>query len=149
MTRALELRVDLPCPPEAAFAAWTEAAEITRWWGEAGVYSTTGWSADLKPGGAWRADFEGEGGEGFSAEGRYLEVARPSRLVWTWRASWAPDDESTIDMSFERASPGTTCLVLRNHGFASAQDCDAAKEGWDQILGWLSAHLGGAGDQLR
>jgi len=129
-------------PPEAAFAAWTEPDEVTRWWGEAGVYRTTGWTADVRPGGDWRADFEGDGGEAFSAEGRYLAVERPSRLVWTWRASWTPETESTIDMTFV-ADGSDTRLKVRQQGFDPGEGRNEYEAAWRQIVGWSIAHLKG------
>ena len=135
----LDLAFDFPCPPQALFAAWTEPAEITRWWGEDGVYRTTGWLADLKTGGAWRAEFEGDG-EAFSAEGRYLAVDAPARLVWTWRASWEPERETFIDMGFA-ATPTGSRLDLRQSGFATAEERDDGETGWRQVAGWLTLHF--------
>ena len=137
---AIDLEFDLPCTPEAAFRAWTVAEEVTAWWGEAGVYRTTGWSADVRSGGAWRADFAGDNGEPFSAEGRYLTVRVPDRLVWTWRASWSPEAENTIDMTFEASDRGTL-LRLRNFGFEDIAEAEDAKAGWLQMTGWLGDHL--------
>jgi uncharacterized protein YndB with AHSA1/START domain len=137
---ALDLEFELPCTPEAAFRAWTEAAAVTVWWGEDGVYRTTGWSADVRAGGTWRAAFEGDGGEGFGAEGRYLEVERPSRLVWTWSASWAPEAETRIDMTFAPREAGTL-MRLRQSGFDSAEDRADNETAWRQMAGWLTAHL--------
>ena len=135
----LELAFDLPCTPAAAFAAWTEAGEITRWWGEAGAYRTTGWSADLRPGGAWRAEFAGDGGETFSAEGEYVAAEAPDRLVWTWRASWAPESESLIEMRFSPAGEATR-LEMTQTGFDEDERADQ-EDGWRQIVGWLVADL--------
>jgi uncharacterized protein YndB with AHSA1/START domain len=135
----LELTFDLPCTPAAAFAAWTEADRITRWWGEAGAYRTTAWSADLRAGGAWRAEFEGAGGETFSAEGRYATAEPPDRLVWSWRASWAPESESLVDMRFAPEGDATRLQIVQT-GFEEGERADQA-EGWRQIVGWLVADL--------
>ncbi len=142
--QAIELEIALSCAPEAAFRAWTSPEAVTAWWGEAGVYRTTGWSADLRTDGGWRADFAGDDGQTFSAEGRYLTVSVPDRLVWTWRASWSPEAETTIDMRFEVADGGTL-LRLRNFGFADAAEASDAREGWLQITGWLRNHLAAKG----
>ena len=136
-TAALEFA--LPCSPEAAFAAWTEGDRVLQWWGEDGVYRTTGWSADLRPAGAWRADFEGHG-ETFHAEGEYLEVERPGRLVFTWRPSWDPVSEMTLALRFTAESGGTRLLVEQT-GLASDADVADSVEAWRQIVGWLIADL--------
>jgi uncharacterized protein YndB with AHSA1/START domain len=95
---------------------------VTRWWGEPGVYPTTGWQADVRAGGAWRAEFAGDDDTTFDAGGVYLVVERPAtpalgRLVWTWCASWSPEQESTVFMDFAPAAGGTR-LALRQEGFA-------------------------------
>ena len=139
MSHELELEIALPCSPAAAFRAWTDGAEILRWWGEDGVYRTIDWEADLQPGGRWLATFEGDGAT-FTAQGEYLAVSAPDRLDWTWSADWAPGAVSTIAMTFS-ASPEGTRLRLRNFGFETAREAEESKEGWDQILGWLTAYL--------
>jgi uncharacterized protein YndB with AHSA1/START domain len=142
MTADLTLSFDLPAPPEAAFAAWTEAERVTIWWGESGVYRTTAWTADVQPGGPWRAEFTDVAGDVSSAEGSYLEVERPGRLVWTWRTSWEPEVETTLDMTFAAAAGGTT-LTLVQSGFSSAADRDDNAEAWPQMIGWLADYLAG------
>jgi uncharacterized protein YndB with AHSA1/START domain len=137
---AIEVDVDLPAPPAAAFAAWTRADEVTRWWGAEGVYRTTAWSAEVRPGGLWRAEFD-DGGA--SAEGRYLVVEPARRLVWTWRASWAPDEETTLFMNFAPSERGAR-LVIRQVGLADAAAHADNEAAWRQITGWLEAHLSAA-----
>ncbi|MFI4936189.1 MAG: SRPBCC domain-containing protein [Caulobacterales bacterium] len=136
----IKLETLLAGGPDDAFRAWTQAGEITRWWGEDGVYRTVAWAADVEAGGAWRADFADHAGDAFSAEGRYIEALAPERLVWTWSASWSPDISNTIDMTFT-AEPDGTRLQLRNFGFSSLEECEEAREGWTQILGWLAVYL--------
>ena len=135
----LELTFDLPCAPAEAFAAWTKAGPILRWWGEAGVYRTVAWAADVRPGGAWRGAFEGHNAETFGAEGRYVVIEPPRRLVWTWRASWAPDAESVIEMDFAPAGEATR-LALVQTGF-DPDERGEQEEGWRQTVGWLAADL--------
>jgi len=137
---ALDLSFALPAPPDAVFAAWTEADQVTAWWGESGVYRTTAWTADVRVGGAWHAHFNDVSGDVSNAEGRYLEVERPGRLVWTWRSSWEPQVESTLDMSIAVA-PGGSMLVLRQSGFASAGSRDDSAEVWPQVVDWLRDYL--------
>jgi uncharacterized protein YndB with AHSA1/START domain len=137
---AVELEIALPAPPKTVFRAWTTAQDIIAWWGEPGVYRTTDWSADVRAGGAWRADFAGDGGEPFSAEGRNLTVDASRRLVWTWTASWSPEETNTIDMTFE-AAVGGTVLRLRNFGFADASELADVEDGWRQTTGWLRDYL--------
>lgn len=136
----IEVDVELPASPAAVFAAWTEADEVTRWWGAEGVYRTTAWSAEVRPGGLWRAEFDGGGA---SAEGRYLEVEPATRLVWTWRASWTPDEEATLFMTFTPSERGAR-LLIRQVGIADAAAQAENEAAWRQVVGWLEGYLAGA-----
>jgi uncharacterized protein YndB with AHSA1/START domain len=137
---ALDLTFDLPDSPEAVFRAWTTEEEILVWWGEDGAYRTKAWRADVRAGGSWRAEFEGAGGEGFSAEGLYLEVMRPGRLVWTWRADWAPDDETTVEMDFAPSGEGTV-MSIRQTGFSDASELADNEAAWRQLADRLAERL--------
>ena len=142
MPEPLELRFDLPAPPDAVFAAWTEASQVLAWWRDSGVYRTVAWQADVRPGGAWRAEFIDVSGDVSTAQGRYVTVERPTRLVWTWRDSWTPDVESTIDMTFAAAGAGTA-MTLVETSFASADDRADNVEAWTAVTGWLADYLQG------
>jgi uncharacterized protein YndB with AHSA1/START domain len=127
---ARDLTFELPGSPEDTFRAWTSEDEIVGWWGEDGTYWTT----------AWRAEFRGADGESFGAERRYLEVDRPRRLVWTWRADCAPEEEITIEMGFAALASGTR-MSLRQTGFSVADDIKGHDETWRQVVGWLTKRL--------
>jgi uncharacterized protein YndB with AHSA1/START domain len=137
---ALDLSFDLPATPEAVFAAWTEADQVLAWWGDVGVYRTTVWTADVRVDGVWHAQFNDVAGDVSDAEGRYLTVERPNRLVWSFCSSWEPGAETTVDMSFA-AAPGGSTLHLRQSGFASADSRDTSAEVWPELVGWLRDYL--------
>ena len=61
---------EIAAPPERVFRALTTPDEIVRWWGSDEVYHTTGWTADLRVGGRWRAEGRGADGQPFAAGGR-------------------------------------------------------------------------------
>jgi uncharacterized protein YndB with AHSA1/START domain len=134
---AIELGFDLPAAPEAVFAAWTQAERIVRWWGADEAHRTTAWSGELRPGGVWRAEFDGGGA---SAEGRYPVVEPPARLVLTWNASWAPEEETTLFMTFAPSQRGAR-LVIRQVGLADAAARGETEAAWRRIVGWLERGL--------
>jgi uncharacterized protein YndB with AHSA1/START domain len=134
--------VEIAAPPERVFQAMTTGEEIVRWWGSDGAYRTTAWKVDLRAGGTWRADGKGADGQTFSVGGRILEVDPPRKLVQTWKSDWDPGPETTVSFRFE-AIDGGTRLTLRHEGFVEPASCESHAEGWQQILGWLVAHLRG------
>jgi uncharacterized protein YndB with AHSA1/START domain len=130
----------LDCSPAAAFSAFTDEKEVTRWWGSDAVYRTVGWKGDPRPGGQWRAKFSTADGQSFGASGEYVQVEAPSVLDWTWAADWDPAAVKHISMRFEAATGGTL-MTITSDGNANEEERIADERGWDEILGWLANDL--------
>jgi uncharacterized protein YndB with AHSA1/START domain len=102
-------------PAERLFAANTEPALLKRW-----LLGPPGWSmpecdVDLRPGGAYRFLWRrGEGSAEFGAEGLYLGVSAPHRLVQTQRmvgalaGPMAEEVRCTIEF---RDEPGGSVMI--------------------------------------
>jgi uncharacterized protein YndB with AHSA1/START domain len=133
--------VEIAAPPERVFRALTTAADITSWWGSPELYRTTGWTADVRPGGHWRADGVGADGVEFSVEGDFVEIDSPRKLVQTWKAAWDGGHETTITYRLDPIEGGTR-LTLRHEGFADrTESCGGHAEGWVRVFGWLTAYV--------
>ena len=132
--------VALGCPADAAFRAFTRGEDILRWWGDEAIYRTVEWQADVRPGGAWKATFASPDGQRFTAFGDYRAVQKPSTLVWSFAADWAPGKVKQITMRFAGA-PGGSVMTFASDGHTDADDRLADERGWDQIIGWFSAYL--------
>jgi uncharacterized protein YndB with AHSA1/START domain len=68
-------------PRELVFAAWTDAGNISRWWGPRG-FTTTTYEMDVRPGGRWRHTMHGPDGTDYENHVVYREVAPPERIVY-------------------------------------------------------------------
>jgi uncharacterized protein YndB with AHSA1/START domain len=80
----------IAAPPARVFQAISDPSQLPRWWGQDGLYHVTKSTADVRAGGKWRSDGVGPDGKEFFAEGEYLEVDPPRRLVHTWVGSYDP-----------------------------------------------------------
>ena len=80
----------IAAPPARVFQAISDPSQLPRWWGQDGLYHVTKSSADVRAGGKWRSDGVGPDGKEFFAEGEYLEIDPPRRLVHTWVRSYDP-----------------------------------------------------------
>ena len=132
--------VDIAVPGERVWKALT-SEEVTRWWGSPETYQTSGWTADVRVGGRWEATGKMSDGRLFSVGGEYLEVDRPTRLVYSWKPDWDGGAVTTVSYQLEPISGGTR-VTLRHDGFAGRADSQRNHaRGWEAVLGWLARHL--------
>jgi uncharacterized protein YndB with AHSA1/START domain len=144
----------IAAPPERVFQAISLPEQLSRWWGENGLYRITDRGADIRPGGKWFCVGAGADGKSFRVEGEYLEVDPPRRLVHTWVASYAGELKTVVrwDLSPQAVhglhpggprKAGTGTLVkLCHEGFGSAPEAAANHgEGWKRVFGWLQVYL--------
>jgi uncharacterized protein YndB with AHSA1/START domain len=111
-------------PARIVFEAWTTPALLKRWW----VPKSTGMSllsceVDVCVGGRYRFEIDNGASEPMAFFGKYLEVTRHSRLVWTNEES---DQGAITTVTFEEKG-GKTLLVLH--------ELYPSKEALDAITG--------------
>ncbi len=70
-------------PRERVFDAWGKQDQFAQWMCPPGVEVMT-CEIDVRPGGAWRVGGRHGGDRVFASSGKYVEVKRPERLVFTW-----------------------------------------------------------------
>jgi uncharacterized protein YndB with AHSA1/START domain len=151
---AVIAEIFIAAPPERVFSAITDPAQLSRWWGQAGVYRVTESTSDLRPGGKWASVGVGADGKSFRVEGEYLAVDPPRRLVQTWTSSYMGPLNTTVHWDLEpqpvhglhpggpkKAGTGTL-LKIRHEGFATAPDQAISHgEGWKGVMAWLQAYV--------
>ncbi len=123
--------------PKRVFDAWFSKA-----WGEfVGPPGVRGEVTLIEPrvGGRYRVVMHLPDGKTLAVGGVYREVARPTRLVMTWK--WEHEEQDTlITLSF-RAHGKSTELTLHHEGFANAERRDSHKGGWTGTLDKLAKML--------
>lgn len=144
MERASDLEVVVTrwfnAPPHLVFEAWSNPELFQRWWVPASMgMRLHGCEMDVRTGGTYSLDFGG----GMVFFGRYVDVAPPSRIVWT------NDEEhgSVTTVTFQEKDGGT--LLVMTDRFPTKEALDAEGTGaaeathetfaqLDQLLGELS-----------
>ncbi len=134
---------------EVVFRAWTEPDQVVRWWGPRG-FTTTTEVMEVRPGGVWKHTMHGPDGADYPNTMRYIEVARPERLVYTNSGQKVGGTGVTFQSTvlFEEQADGRTKVTLRMV-FPSRAARDivireyGAEEGAFQMMDRLAAHLGG------
>lgn len=141
---ALVIRRVLEAPRELVFAAWTEQAQATQWWGPHG-FTTAAAEMDVRIGGAWRRRMHSPEGTEHISSGVYREIVPPERLVFTfcWEQGGAPGHgpETVVTLTFADLGDGRTEFVLRQEGFATVAGRDDHQRGWSGALDRLGDYL--------
>jgi len=114
-TSSIVLRLErvFAAPRERVFEAWTSTEALKRWW------CPPGWEperveVDLRVSGALHLGMRRmTDGSIAAVHGRFLEVRRPERVVYTWRWTGALEDmsESRVTVEFHDEH-GDTRLIL-------------------------------------
>ncbi|WP_218871128.1 SRPBCC family protein [Chitinibacter bivalviorum] len=147
---------EVPLPPEAIWAAWTQPEHVVHWFTPA-PWQTTECQIDLRVGGLFHTEMKGpEPGQQFSGIGCYLELLPHRRLVWTnallpgFRPNPSFADSSCGDFPFtaqielEPIAGGTRYTAIVKHRDAAGRAQHAAmgfEEGWGKALEQLIAHM--------
>jgi glutathione S-transferase len=129
----------IKAPRERVFAAWTNPAEIPKWFGCGGA-TISDVKVDLKVGGEYSLRLAGENcdGDKNGAErelrGKYVEVKKPSRLVYTWAWNNHPDlGETLVTIDFVDRE-GFTDVQITHELFPTPEWRDKHSYGWNACL---------------
>jgi uncharacterized protein YndB with AHSA1/START domain len=134
----------LDAPRELVWAAWTDPKHVAQWWGPNG-FTNTIHEMDVRAGGVWRFMMHGPDGKDWPNRVSFIEVERPSRLVYD-HGDDAKPDQFQVTVTFEEAAGGKTKLTMRSL-FKTKAERDfviekvGAIDGMNQTLGRLAQHL--------
>lgn len=136
---SLSLTRRIPARRDDVFAAWSEPELLRRWWAPPGT-EIKSLELDARVGGRYRIGIQHSDGEMMYVKGTFVEVVRPSRLVYTW--AWEEDDgpghESLVTIAFADHGAETE-VTLTHERLASEESRDNHRKGWTGILDNLAA----------
>ena len=128
-------------PPERVFEAISDPQQLPKWWGQDGIYRSTKWEADMKPGGKWRCDCQSANRGEYHVGGEFLEIDPPRALVYTWIASWSGPPATTVRWELKSVAGGTQ-VSIRHSGFQALPEAARAHaQGWSRVLAWMQAYV--------
>jgi len=138
---ALSLTRLIRAPREDVFAAWTDPALLTQWWGPGPVTCPQA-EVDLRVGGSYRlANLEPDGSIVWIS-GRFEEVRAPEELVYTWNASIVPGEATLVRVRFVPHAEGTE-IQLTHERFVETAVRDMHLSGWNGCIDKLEVLLAG------
>ena len=127
---------------EDVFDAWTSAEVMRRWFHVRPDWDTPEAEVDLRVGGKVRIVMRTPDGTRYEAEGEYMLIDRPRRLVMTWTFADDPANVQRIDLSFDQSEGSTTVLMI-NSGISVPERRDNQEAGWQGCLNELERTLAG------
>jgi uncharacterized protein YndB with AHSA1/START domain len=129
---SLTIKRRLNAPPPAVYRAWTDPAQITRWFGPEGAAILRA-EADARVGGRFHIVFRTAGGEEHGISGVYRDVVLDQKLVFTWAWRTMPERESLVTIALKRDGEGTL-LTLIHEQFFDEPARDRHRNGWTATL---------------
>jgi uncharacterized protein YndB with AHSA1/START domain len=134
--------ITIAASAERIFRALTDPSELLRWWAAPGKFHAIEVETDPQPGGTWRMCVQGGCDPNVPltvVSGRYLEVAPPHRLAYTWLRETESDPETTVRWDLEEHNGSTTVRVTHS-GFPSER-MRMRNNGWPVIQDLLRQYL--------
>lgn len=128
--RPVDVEVAIAAPRDIVFEYLVDPDKLMRWMGHEG-------EIDAHPGGTFALRVT----ESDWAEGSYVEVEPPSRLVltWGWRGSdIVPPGSSTVTFEVRDSVEGNGTVVRLQHTGLPAGQADEHEHGWNHFLGRLA-----------
>ena len=132
-----------PRSAEQVFDAWLDPGKVGKWMFGPPLREETimRMGLEAKVGGRFSFVVNREGKE-FDHVGEYLEIVRPSRLVFTWGIKGMSEDPgSRVTIGISPAPDGCELSLTHEIPSAWAEFANRTKEGWTKMLGSLERHL--------
>ena len=138
--RRLKMSRRFDATPERLFDAWTDPRLAQGWLFTTSESESHSAQMDLRVGGAWRI-VDRRGGVDYTAIGEYLEVDRPSRLVFTFGMPQFSAAKNRVTVEIAPDGDGAAVMTLTQEGLPP-EHAAAAEDGWAKMFEALGAGLG-------
>jgi uncharacterized protein YndB with AHSA1/START domain len=139
---SLEIKRFIRASRDRVYAAWTDPAQLKKWFGPENV-QTRNLIADVRVGGQFRWDLTDQEGKEITISGEYREVQPGKKIVFTWRLEEDEDwknHSSTVTVEFFDREGGTE-IHLIHENLPTEPSRDDHKQGWNSVLDKLEKFL--------
>ena len=135
----LHIQRSFAAPRDLVFRVWTEPEALEGWFRPKGMRTKVR-ALDLRIGGLYSFEVIAPDGASGSISGRYIEIVRPEKLVFTWVSHETDELETLVTLKFaERA--GVTEIALTHERFAGEGMTYQHRLGWNWMMDQLGTYL--------
>jgi uncharacterized protein YndB with AHSA1/START domain len=132
---SLEIKRLIKAPRDRVYAAWTDPAQIKKWFGPENV-RTRDLIAEARVGGEFRWNLTNSEGEEMTMRGEFRELQPGKKIVFTWQ--WEDDEDwenhvSIVTVELDDAGAGTA-LRLTHEKLPNKESRDGHTRGWNSAL---------------
>jgi uncharacterized protein YndB with AHSA1/START domain len=121
--------------PERVFDAWLDPKRAGKWLFATPTGRMVRVEIDARVGGAF-CFVDRRDGEDVEHTGKYLEIDRPRRLVFTFAVPKYSDESTRVTIDI--VAQGTGCELTLTHEGVPTEWADSSKSGWAMILDGLA-----------
>jgi uncharacterized protein YndB with AHSA1/START domain len=137
----IQMKRTFAAPRQRVFRAWTDAAELARWFAPSADYHVVVPELDLRVGGKYRLEMHHKGGNVHRIGGTYKEIHPPEKIVFTWElASGAGPVDTLVTIEFHDMGNSTE-VILTHEQLPSLEERDKHAHGWTGCLEQLAKFL--------
>ena len=127
------------CAIDELFQWMVEPSLISKWFGPK-HFSVGNIEANLRVGGAYRIELVKSNGEGFTIEGKYIEIEAPNKLVFSFKyhGHHNPPPESIVKITLEQIDLNISKLSLVQQFEIAPLDMEGRTKAWEAMFAKLS-----------
>ncbi|MFZ0690224.1 MAG: SRPBCC domain-containing protein [Acidobacteriaceae bacterium] len=132
----------IEAPAERIFYALTRPEELLRWWAVEGKFRAVAVECDVRPGGTWWMQVEGDcagSGAVHTVRGVYGRIEAPRLVEFTWQRDGEEWPESVVRWELEEKDGATRVRVT--HSGLTSEAMRARDSGWPLIIKLLEAWM--------
>jgi uncharacterized protein YndB with AHSA1/START domain len=124
-------------PIEKVFDAWLNPKMLSKFMRGLPDMAETDVEIDAREGGQFTFVMC-LGDEKIPHTGKYLEISRPDKLVFTWESQYSVVDNSTVTLTFTEIDKNRTNISLSHVRFINEESRSGHEEGWGNVLDKLN-----------
>jgi len=124
-------------PIEKVFDAWLNPKMLSKFMRGMPDMPETDVEIDARKGGHFRFIMHA-GDKKIPHTGKYLEISRPDKLVFTWASEYSVVDNSTVTLNFTKIDDNKTNISLSHVKFIDEESRSGHAGGWGCVLDKLN-----------